>query len=123
MTVRVTDSQGLVHPDSAATISDKIFGTYGDPENMKSQFEACSFNKLKITNNYSRDISRHLAAPGVVEVTIGVSLSNSRGAIYSAAVQATQSKLGFTLPGNFDHVMFVLEDCYQDCGWAGKLRK
>ncbi len=118
--MRVTDSQGRVHPDNAATISDKIFGTYGDSENMKTQFEACSFNKLKITNNYSRDISQHLAAPGVVEVTIGVSLNNNRGAIYSAAVQATKAKLGFDLPGNFDHVMFVLENCYTDCGWAGK---
>ena len=34
------------------------------------------------------------------------------------AVRATQNKLGFALPGPFQNVMFVLEGCYKDCGWA-----
>lgn len=55
-------------------------------------------------------------------VTINRSLTNSgRGTVYSAARTATETKLGYALPGNFDHVMFVLEDCYQDCGWAGEI--
>ena len=57
LVVRVTDSDGKVHPDTPAIISDKIFGTSGDSLNAKSQFAACSFGKLQITNDYSLDIS------------------------------------------------------------------
>jgi len=32
---------------------------------------------------------------------------------------AVQTKLGFDLPGPYQHVLYVLEDCYVDCGWAG----
>merc|ERR1719253_1280637 len=42
LVVRVTDSGGLVRPESAAQISDDIFGTTGDPVNLKSQLGACS---------------------------------------------------------------------------------
>ena len=119
LVVRVTDVDGKVHPDSPKTMSNKIFGTYGDTVTMKSQFAACSFDKLEITNEYSVDISKHLAAPGVINVDLPISLlNNDRGAIRVAAVEAVKSKLGFQLPGPFDHVMFVIEKCYTDCGWA-----
>ena len=68
---------GLVHPDSAETMSDKIFGTYGDTTTMKDQFEACSFGKLKITNNYGFSLGNAASAPGVIEVKINVSLKTS----------------------------------------------
>ena len=119
LVVRVTDSAGRVHPDSAAMISDNIFGTSGDPLNLKSQMAACSFNKLRITNSYSVDISNHLAAPGVINISIPIELAgNNRQAVRDAIVKATETKLGFSLPGPFHHVMYILEDCYVDCGWA-----
>jgi hypothetical protein len=34
---------------SMVEISDSIFGTAGDPVNLKSQYAACSFNKLNVT--------------------------------------------------------------------------
>lgn len=43
LVVRVIDKDGRAHHDSPAEISDKIFGTYGDNENMANQFHACSF--------------------------------------------------------------------------------
>ena len=52
LVVRVTDANGLAHPDNAATIGDKIFGTLGDLVNLKSQMSACSFGKLNIMNTY-----------------------------------------------------------------------
>lgn len=119
LAVRVTDSAGRVHPDNAAMISDNIFGTSGDPINLKSQMASCSFNKLRITNNYSVDISDHLSAPGVISISIPIQLAgNDRQTIRDAIVKATETKLGFTLPGPFHHVMYILEDCYTDCGWA-----
>ena len=35
---------GLAHPDSPTTMSNKVFGTYGDTTNMKDQFGARSHN-------------------------------------------------------------------------------
>ena len=119
LVVRVTDKDGLAHSDKADVMSDKVFGTNGDPENMKTQFNACSFGKLTITNTYTKNIDGYLAAPGVIEVKIGVSLKNSgKGTIRNAVTTAVQSKIKYNLPGNFDHVIYVLQKCYVDCGWA-----
>mmetsp|Transcript_14209 Transcript_14209/g.27659 ORF Transcript_14209/g.27659 Transcript_14209/m.27659 type:complete len:620 (+) Transcript_14209:701-2560(+) len=118
LAVRVCDSRGLC-PDDAFTISDKIFGTTGDTENMRTQFLACSFGEFEVTNQYSKDISRHLAAPGVIEVNINVKLeTSSKSTIRNEVTKAVQAKLGFNLPSNFDHVIYILEKCYVECGWA-----
>ena len=37
LVIRVTDINGLVRPENAAQMSDDIFGTNGDPVNLKSQ--------------------------------------------------------------------------------------
>ena len=97
-------------------ISDDIFGTYGDPVNMKSQFFACSFGKLNIAAGISNE---HELEPGVMEVTITVNLvGNSRATIRNAITTAVQAKLGFSLPGPYEQVMYIVEGCYEDCGWA-----
>ncbi|KAL7543067.1 hypothetical protein ACHAXR_012379, partial [Thalassiosira sp. AJA248-18] len=119
LAVRVTDSDGNVHQDNARTVSDNIFGTYGDLVNAKSQFEACSFGKLDVTDEYSTDISKKLSDRGVIDIEIPIPLlGNDRSAIRAAVVTAAEEKLGFVLPGPFQHVMFVIEKCYTDCGWA-----
>ena len=58
-----------------------------------------------------------------MDVTIPISLDgNDRVAIENAAKSAVEEKLGFELPGPFQHVMFILEGCYgingTGCGWA-----
>lgn len=119
LVVRVIDAEGKAS-DDAQTVSNKFFGTYGDKMTMKSQFEACSFGKLKISNNYSIDLSNHLQAPGVVDVNVPLKLAESnRLQVRTASINAAEEKLGFELPGPFHHVVFVVEGCYTDCGWAG----
>ncbi len=119
LVVRVIDEEGKAS-DDAQMVSNKIFGTYGDEMTMKSQFEACSFGKLRISNNYNIDISNHLEAPGVIDVNVPLKLSESnRLQVRTASINAVEEKLGFELPGPFDHVVFVVEGCYTDCGWAG----
>ena len=87
-------------PDDAKTVSNKIFGTYGDTVNMKDQFSACSYGKFQLTNQYSVDISMHLAAPGVMNVKVPVSLLDSDCAkVREAAISAVKDKLGINLPG------------------------
>ena len=75
--VKVTDKNGLEHPDNARTMSDKIFGTYGDTTTVKDQFEACSFGDMKVTNNYGINLGNAESAPGVIEVRLGISLKSS----------------------------------------------
>ena len=117
LAVRVTDSGGLVHPHNAVQMSDNLFGTDGDPVNLKSQLAACSHGKLQVEAGAIAN-SQNKAAEGMVEVTIGISLEgNNRGAILNAAKAAVQN-LGISIPGDYQQVMFVLKGCYQDCGWA-----
>ena len=118
LVVRVIDSQGR-SPDDPDTMSDNVFGTDGDENNLKSQLEGCAFGALEIrpTNDCGRV---QCDAPGVLEVTINIALtSGNRGTIRNAATDAVRAKTGQNLPGPWDHVMYVLEDCYEgDCGWA-----
>ena len=119
LVVKVTDSANKAHPRTTAEISDDVFGTDSDPVNLKTQLAACSFNQLIVQPGLDPPDS-HEVAPGVIEVTIGVTLSgNSRGTIRNAVTTAVQSKLGHSLPGPYQQVMYVLHSCdHTDCGWA-----
>ena len=123
LVVRVTDKGGKVRPESAAEIGDDVFGTLGDPLNLKSQMDACSFGQLKISEGYIAP--EHRSAPGVLDVTIDVSLrGNDRYTIRNAVTTAAVNKLGHALPGPYKQVIYVLEDCYsskstgETCSWS-----
>jgi hypothetical protein len=116
LVIKVTDSEGRKLNESTDQISDDIFGTYGDQVNLKSQMNACSFGKLNIAAGIGNE---HEASPGVIEITIDKSLvGNSSWAIKQAVTQEAQLLLGHSLPGPYAHVMYLLEGCYSDCGWA-----
>jgi len=117
--VRVTAVDGKVHPRTAAQMGDDVFGTLGDPNNLKSQLFDCSNQKLNVLPGDIPDPAANQAAPGVTEVTIGITLeNNSRSVIRNAVTTAVQQKLGISLPGPYQQVMYSLQGCYQDCGWA-----
>ena len=116
LVVRVTDKDGRSVKGNAYTLSDKLFGTYGDRVTMKSGFSACSFGKLTMTHDYGSEVNKNLlSAPGVVDIRIGVSLTKStQETIINDAKQALKRKMGMkNLPGPFDHIIFVVEECYQ----------
>ena len=122
LVVKVTDVNGLAQDETPAVISDDVFGTSGDTVNLKSQMNACSMGRLTIIpgdNNSGRISQSVYSAPGVISVTIGVSLeTKSPTEIRNAVTTAVQKKLGVTLPGPYKNVIYVLETCYVDCGWA-----
>jgi hypothetical protein len=114
LAVRVTAPDKVVAA-TADSISDEIFGTFGDTVNMVSQFDACSYGKFKIIPGPQpgTDISSFLAAPGVIDVDIPINLGTSdRYQVQNAITTAVQTKLGFDLPGPFDAVMYIVEGCY-----------
>lgn len=111
LVVKVTDSDDVTRPESAAEISDDIFGTLGDPVNLKSQMAACSFGQLNIIPGTIEPASLE-AAPGVIEVTIPVSFqSGDKYHIQNEITDAVQSLLGITLPGPYEQVMYVMDSC------------
>lgn len=122
LAVRVTDVNGLVYPHSASVMSDNIFGTYGDPNNLASQLNACSMNQLNIVTDYAAPMdTQFLSDVGIIDVTINIDITTAttRYDVRNAVTAAVQTKLGFTLPGPFQQVMYMLEKCYgEDCGWA-----
>lgn len=121
LAVRVTDINGLVYPHSPATMSDNIFGTYGDPNNLASQLNDCSMNKLTVVTEYSDStVADKLSDVGLLDVTINLDLTTAldRYQVRNAITAAVQTKLGFNLPGPFQQVMYITQKCYVDCGWA-----
>ena len=118
LVVKVIDSGGLARAESPAVIGDDIFGTITDPVNLASQMKACSFGQLDIVPG-AISPSTAEAAPGVIEVAIPISLTdNDRYAIHNAVTAAVNAKLGISLPGPYEQVMYVVEKCYVNCGYA-----
>ena len=122
LVVKVTDVNGLAPDETPAAISDDVFGTSGDTINLKSQMNDCSMGRVTIIpgDNNSGKINQSVySAPGVISVTIGKSLvTSTRNDIRNAVTTAVQNKLGVSLPGPYKNVIYVLEKCYTDCGWA-----
>jgi len=124
LVVKVYDTNGLARPETEAEISTDIFGgTHDgvvDQVNLKSQMSDCSFNQLTIVPGENPTSNPDLfSAPGTINVTIPISITdNDRYAIHGAAQAAAEAKLGISLPGPYQQVMFVIEKCYVGCGWA-----
>ena len=117
LVVKVRDSQNRAVPDTTDQISDNVFGTSGDPLNLKSQMNACSFDKVDMVPG---EAGIHTKSPGVIEVQINMSLvGNGRFTIMNAVTLAVQQLLEQALPAQYDNVMYVLENCYgADCNWG-----
>ena len=96
--------------------SDEVWGTGIDTVNLKSSLEECSWDKMTVSPGIG---DTNEVATGVIEVDIGVPLEgNSRSTIRNAVTTAVTNKLGHTLPGPYDYVLYSLQGCYVDCGWA-----
>jgi hypothetical protein len=98
LAVRVIASDAST-TSSESAISDAWFGTSGDAVNFKSQFEACSYNKLQIDPANTNGVSN-----GVTTVTISNTVS---GTDRDVIEYAARSALG-NLSSQFDHVMLCL---------------
>ena len=118
LVVRVTDGDGQVIADSPYQMSDNVFGTYGDPNNLKSQLTACSHGVLNVeAGAISPETAK--ADEGVIEVTVNTRLAvDNRYVMHDAVTAAVQEKLGIILPGPYQQVMYVMKNCQVGCGYA-----
>ena len=89
------------------SLADDVFGIYGDPYNPRSQYKACSNNKLDMA-------PANLVTSTGVEITNGVyalevgSPIMSIGKGFETIVQEAATKVLGDLPSQFDHVMFCM---------------
>ena len=89
-------------------MTDEIFGTYGDPINLRSQYKACSFNQLDFQPFNGSSSSGQAVFNGVYSVNISNTVSGTAdGTIRDAVVTAGNSALG-NMQSQFDHVMLCL---------------
>jgi len=89
-------------------LTDEVFGTYGDPINLRSQFKACSFDQLNFVPVNAESTTGVPVHNGVYSVKInqpvlGVDVSTIVNAVKAAATDA----LG-NLPSQYDNVMLCI---------------
>ena len=107
LAVRVIASDAST-TSSESEISDAWFGTSGDAVNLKSQYEACSYNKLQINPANTSDVSPANTTDvsnGVTTVTISNTVNGTANGVIRNAVTAA---LGSSFTSQFDHVMLCL---------------
>lgn len=90
---------------SASVLSDKVFGTDGDVVNLKSQFAACSYNKLNF-----EPAMHELVTDGVYNVTIDQTVTGEYAiTVQNYITQQLQVDFGVdSIDGLFDHIMYVI---------------
>lgn len=72
LAIRVKAGPDYMSEANATELSDSVFGTYGDPVNLVSQFDACSFGKLTFSPvTMLNPGDPDLDAIGVYEVQVG----------------------------------------------------
>ena len=116
LVIRVTDKSGRAPDGNAAYLSDKFFGTYGDPFTMANGWNDCTFGRLKFSpDSGNSSINAKMDAPGVIDVSINYDLPNiNQSEMRTQVLAAARKKLGFTLPNVFHHVLIVVEKCYEN---------
>ena len=121
-----------------ATLSDAVFGTYGDTLNLQSQYRACSYGQLDMqpsTDYGPLDVALEMVesledfgldmsddeAPGVIDLKVWLPMAviPLEQAQYAVGV-ALRAKLGGPLWPRYDHVLVCMPPAVRDWtnpGW------
>ena len=100
---------------TATGLSDDIFGNGVDPVNLKSQFAACSYNKLIFNKGPNRLMSSNpndgttAINNGVFDIRVNINRSAGEGSIVNAVTAKINSVFGVSNPNVLaNHVMYCL---------------
>lgn len=107
LVVRVVATDGSTG-FSEAQLSDSVFGNGADgspdPVNLKSQYKACSHNKLDFVESTYSGITN-----GATTVTVQVSTTEGDGVMRNAITEALKTKFSVSSPTTLaNHVMYCL---------------
>lgn len=90
---------------SLSELSDSIFGTSGDPVNLRSQYKACSFNKLDFEPVNGASSSGVQVTNGAYDVFISQVVTNvDNGIVRDAVITAGNTALG-NMESQYNHVI------------------
>jgi hypothetical protein len=108
LVVRVLGSTESSMP-SVDVLSDKVFGTNGDPINLQERFRSCSYGKLLI-----EPTDESMADNGVVEITVDMEIKEDETSA-EVVVNAVKMQLGdmvggadVTIKATFRHVIMCI---------------
>jgi hypothetical protein len=94
---------------SEAALSDSVFGTFGDPVNLRSQYAACSHGKLVINPATSRNGRSANIRNGVVTIPVSTSTSQGDVAMRNAVTEQLNYQFSVSSPNQLaTHVMYCL---------------
>lgn len=89
--------------DTPAELGDSVFGTDGDPVNLVSQYDDCSYGQMKLMPASGQHITN-----GVVEISIDMDVEGERRGTVRNAVVAAANDLFGSLSSQADHFIFAL---------------
>ena len=106
------DSPSGSTTSTISQISDAVFGTSGDPANLKSQYAACSHDKLKF-EPVSATFNGNNIAAGVGEVSLSINVNGvNNSVVRQAMLDAADAKYGSlgakVSNGEIDYVMLCI---------------
>jgi hypothetical protein len=117
LVVRVVDSNGIgaQRTDSSTGSITKIDiaklkdDVYNDSVSLKTQYDACSYGKLKIQPYSGTTRTGKVVNGGVTEITLSntVAKGNDRGTVQQAAFDAATEQIG-DFVNDFDLIMFCM---------------
>ena len=115
LAVRVILNDGAYNFASQTGLSDDIFGNGVDPHNLKSQFAACSYNKLIFNKSPNRLMTTNFGDGttainnGVVDIRVNLNRSAGHDNIRNAVTTKINSVFGVSSPNVLaNHVMYCL---------------
>lgn len=113
LVVRVVATDGAT-TSNEATLSNKVFGTSGDPVNLKSQTLACSKDKLNFVtaanmNKVAGGANSTNISVGVTTVNVAVSTTQGDATMRNEITSALNTQFGVASPSSLaNHVMYCL---------------
>lgn len=112
------DAKGSSTTASAATLSDKIFGTRGDTNTLKSQYMDCSHGKLELQPYVGMTEGGTFVRDGVLDVSLDLNVPGSVRYTVEDAMEEAATKLVGSLSKQFDHVMLCVPPGSSDGNWV-----
>lgn len=92
-----------------AELADSVFGTSGDPVNLKSQYSDCSHGQLTFTQAASRTNGAYSISNGATTVNLPSQVvGNGDSTIRNAVTTELNNMFGMSASSLADHVMYCL---------------
>ena len=108
LVVKVIASDGS-NSLSENELADAVFGTYGDPVNIKSQYGLCSHGKNVVVESEDRSGTSTNISQGVVTITVDVSTSEGDAVMRNAVTSEINAQFGVSSPTALaDHALYCL---------------